>query len=194
VNSNAIAVSYISSVKKQFRYYKSLADKAIAELNQEQFFSVEYAHLRSEELNSMAVLVKHVAGNMKSRWTDFYDTDGEKPWRNRDQEFIIGERSLKDLLSFWEEGWAVLFSVLDDLDGDKLEQTIYIRNMGHTVVEAINRQLMHYAYHIGQMVSIAKQWKGDEWKTLSVPRNSSEEYNNSKFSKPKRDEHFTDDL
>ena len=194
MDRHVMAVSYISSCEKQFTYYKQLAEKATAQLTDEMFFSTSNTHNISEEHNSIAVLYKHISGNMKSRWTDFYTTDGEKEWRDRDNEFIDENWTREQVVNYWEDSWKLLFSVINDLDEEKLERTIYIRNMGHTVVEALNRQMMHYAYHIGQIVLLSKQWRGDEWTSLSIPRNSSRDYNESKFSKPKRDEHFTDDL
>ena len=194
MDRDTMATSYISSCKKQFVYYKQLAEKAAAQLTDEMFFSTSITLNPSLEHNSIAIIYKHISGNMKSRWTDFYTTDGEKEWRDRDNEFIDQDWTREQVVSYWEESWELLFSVINNLDEDKLVRTIYIRNMGHTVVEALNRQMFHYAYHIGQIVLLAKQWRGDEWTSLSIPRNSSQRYNDSKFSKPKRDVHFTDDL
>src|SRR5690606_4332670 len=169
--------SYLSSTIKQFEYYKMLADKAMSKLTDDQLFW-QY----NEESNSIAVLVNHIAGNMLSRFTDFLTTDGEKPWRNRDAEFTNPFESKEELLDRWNKGWTCLLDTLRQLTDADLEKIVYIRNDGHTVVEAINRQLAHYPYHIGQMVFIAKMLKNESWQTLSIARNKSSEYNNRKFS------------
>lgn len=181
--------SYLSSTIKQFEYYKMLADKAMSQLTDDQLFW-QY----NEESNSIAVLVNHIAGNMLSRFTDFLTTDGEKPWRNRDAEFTNPFESKEELLDRWNKGWTCLLDTLRQLTDADLEKIVYIRNDGHTVVEAINRQLAHYPYHIGQMVFIAKMLKNESWQTLSIARNKSSEYNNRKFSQEKERRHFTEDL
>ena len=182
-------LSYLGSIRKQFEYYKGLGQRTFDQLQDDQL-NWQY----NDASNSIATIVQHLAGNMKSRWTDFLTTDGEKPWRHRDQEFAIQEWSKKDLLALWESGWEVLFSALDTLTDKDLERMIYIRNMGHTVTEAINRQLAHYSYHVGQIVYIGRMLRNDDWQSLSVPKGQSQQYNERKFSKPKRREHFTDDL
>lgn len=180
--------NYLESSKKQFMYYKTLGEKAMHQLKEEQlFFSI------NENTNSIAVMVNHLYGNMLSRWTDFLTSDGEKEWRNRDQEFESNTESKEDLLKKWNQGWACLFNALDGIKPENLSQLIYIRNEGQTVIEAINRQLCHYSYHVGQIVFYAKQLKTDEWNSLSIPKNKSSVYNATKFEKEKSRKHFTDD-
>ncbi|MGC3945697.1 MAG: DUF1572 domain-containing protein [Chryseolinea sp.] len=180
--------NYIESARKQFEYYKMLGDKTFAQLTDEQFFW-EY----TEGSNSIAVVVRHLWGNMLSRWTDFLTSDGEKEWRNRDAEFENSIASRQDLIDKWNEGWSCLLNALNALTSDDLNKIIYIRNQGHTVMEAINRQLAHYPYHVGQIVLIGKMLTGDQWKSLSIPRGDSKTYNADKFSEPKHRGHFTDD-
>ena len=148
----------------------------------------------NEESNSIATIVKHLRGNMLSRWTDFLTTDGEKPDRERDKEFEQEKKDRSTVLQQWGEGWCCLFSALDSITDADLERIIYIRNEGHTVLEAINRQIAHYSYHVGQMVYIAKICANDNWKSLSIPRNKSSEFNQEKFSQEKQQKHFTDDI
>lgn len=179
---------YLESVKKQMLYYKTIADKAIAQLEAEQLFISS-----NEDTNSIAVIIKHMAGNMLSRWTDFLTTDGEKEWRNRDAEFENEITSKKELLELWEKGWKCFFDAINSLKPEDLTQIIYIRNEGQTVIDAINRQLAHYPYHIGQIVFYAKMLKNDSWDSLSIPKNKSNQYNSEKFSKEKSLKHFTDD-
>lgn len=181
--------SYLNSVRKQFEYYKMLGEKVMEQLEENQLFW-QY----NEESNSIAVIVNHIAGNMLSRFTGFLTTDGEKPWRNRDAEFINPFRSKAELMARWTEGWECLMQALAQLTDADMERIVYIRNDGHTVVEVLNRQLAHYPYHIGQMVFIAKMLKNERWQTLSIARNRSAEYNNRKFSQDKERRHFTDDL
>lgn len=181
---------YLDSVKKQFLYYKTVGEKAIEQLEPEQLFiSV------NDDTNSIAMIVKHMSGNMLSRWTDFLTTDGEKEWRNRDAEFDldlnVGDKA--EIIKLWNIGWDCLFSGLNSLSPDQLSYIIYIRNEGHTLVEAINRQLAHYPYHIGQIVFYAKMLKKTEWDSLSIPKNKSTNYNDDKFSKEKSIKNFTDD-
>ncbi len=140
------------------------------------------------------MIVKHLNGNMLSRWTGFLTTDGEKKWRKRDEEFDNDIQTKTELFAKWDEGWACLFEAINLLTENDLEKEIYIRNMGHSVTEAINRQLAHYSYHVGQIVFVGKIIKNEEWDSLSIPKGRSKEYNKEKFSKPKRKEHFTDDL
>lgn len=180
-------VSYLESVKKQFLYYKMLGEKSMGQLPDEGLF-YEY----NSESNSVAIIVNHLAGNMLSRFTDFLTADGEKEWRNRDLEFVNPFQSREELLAKWEEGWSCLLGALADLEAVDLEKIVYIRNEGHTVAEAINRQLAHYPYHIGQIVFIAKMLKGHEWQSLSIPRNQSTNYNAGKFAQEKGIRHFTD--
>jgi hypothetical protein len=180
--------SYLASAERQFRYYKSLADKAMAQVADDALF-----HQPQAESNSIAVIAKHMWGNMLSRWTDFLHSDGEKPWRQRDAEFENDWADRPTLLAHWEEGWNYLFAALDGLTENDLEQIIYIRNEGHTVMEAINRQLCHYAYHVGQIVYIAKLAAGDDWATLSIARNKSGYFNQEKFAQERERRHFTEE-
>ena len=180
--------SYLESVKKQFLYYKMLGEKAIDQLEPHQLFvSV------NEDTNSIATIIKHISGNMLSRWTDFLTSDGEKEWRNRDAEFENDLQSKDEVLIIWNKGWDCFLDALNSLKPEQLSDIIYIRNEGHTVIEAINRQLAHYPYHVGQIVFYAKQLKNDEWDSLSIPRNKSGNYNAEKFAKEKEIKNFTDD-
>ncbi|MBI3239465.1 MAG: DUF1572 family protein [Flavobacteriia bacterium] len=180
---------YLESVIKQVEYYKLLGEKSFDQLTDEQLF-----WQANEASNSIAIIVKHLNGNMLSRWTDFMTTDGEKEWRNRDAEFETETTSREALIRQWNEGWDCFLSALNSLQEDDLEKIIYIRNMGHTVMEAINRQLAHYPYHVGQIVFIAKLISDQNWVSLSIPKGNSKEYNSEKFSQPKRTEHFTDEV
>ncbi|MDV3753115.1 DUF1572 family protein [Elizabethkingia anophelis] len=179
---------YLQSVKKQFSYYKALAEKTFAQLTEEQLFW-QY----NEESNSIAIIAKHLAGNMLSRWTDIFNTDGEKEWRNRDAEFENDFQSKVELMAFWNKGWNIFQTTLESLKDEDLEKIIYIRNQGHTVLEAINRQLAHYPYHVGQIVFIGKMICNQNWESLSIPRNTSADYNQNMFNKPKHRAHFTDE-
>ncbi|WP_163411128.1 DUF1572 family protein [Flavobacterium ajazii] len=180
--------SYLESVKKQFLYYKTLGEKAIDQLEPEQLFIT-----LNEDTNSIATIIKHISGNMLSRWTDFLTSDGEKEWRNRDAEFENDLLSKDEVLETWNRGWNVFFDALNNLSPEQLSDIIYIRNEGHTVIEAINRQLAHYPYHIGQIVFYAKQLKNSSWNSLSIPKNKSGNYNAEKFAKEKEIKNFTDD-
>lgn len=179
---------YLQSVKKQFSYYKALAEKTFAQLTEEQLFW-QY----NEESNSIAIIAKHLAGNMLSRWTDIFNTDGEKEWRNRDAEFENDFQSKVELMAFWNKGWNIFQTTLESLKDEDLEKVIYIRNQGHTVLEAINRQLAHYPYHVGQIIFIGKMICNQNWESLSIPRNTSADYNQNMFNKPKHRAHFTDE-
>lgn len=179
---------YLDSAKKQFEYYKMLGEKTFAQCSDEQLFWQANA-----ESNSIATIVKHMWGNMMSRWTDFLTTDGEKEWRQRDAEFDNDIASREELLEKWNEGWNCLFAAINPLTADDLNKEIFIRNMGHTVTEAINRQLAHYPYHVGQIVFIGKLVCDDKWVSLSIPKGNSAEYNKDKFSQPKRKQHFTEE-
>ena len=179
---------YLESVKKQFLYYKMLGEKAIEQLEEEQLFVSA-----NEDSNSIAVIVKHLSGNMLSRWTDFLTTDGEKETRNRDSEFENTLETKEQLLAIWDAGWKCFLETLDSLQTDHLSQIIYIRNEGHTVIEAINRQLAHYPYHIGQIVFYAKKKKKGEWNSLSIPKNKSNNYNDAKFAQEKSMKNFTEE-
>lgn len=179
---------YLESVIKQFEYYKMLGDKTFSQLEENKLFW-KY----NEESNSIAVIVKHLWGNMLSRWTDFLTTDGEKEWRNRNDEFEENLENKEEILRKWNDGWNCLFTALKSLNEDDLSKIIYIRNQGHTVTEAINRQLAHYPYHIGQIVFIGKMAVNENWKSLSIPKGKSNSYNSEKFSQPKSKTHFTDE-
>lgn len=157
---------------KRFEYYKSLGDKAFDQLTDEHIFW-QY----NEESNSIAVIVKHIAGNMLSRWTNFLTEDGEKSWRNRDEEFVNTFTSKEEVIDFWEKGWECLFDALGQINDENIYSTIYIRGEAHSVIDAVFRQLAHYPYHIGQIIYIAKMIKNDDWKTLSIARNRSQEFN-----------------
>jgi hypothetical protein len=268
---------YLNSAKQQFQYYKQLGDKTMAQLNDEQLFW-QY----NDASNSIAVMAKHLWGNMMSRWTDFLTTDGEKDFRKRDEEFElrvgpslqgvdtanaegvnniaegvdneaegvnniaegvdnnaegvdnesegvnnivegvdndaegvdmaiaegvdntaegvdkdtaegVDEHSRAVIIEKWEQGWACLFTALDSINEDNFDTTIYIRNQGHSIPEAINRQMMHYAYHVGQMVYLGRMMKGEDWQSLSIPKGNSKAYNAEKFSQEKGKRHFTDE-
>jgi Protein of unknown function (DUF1572) len=180
MSSEAIVQNYFEDALSALRAYKKLAEKAIAQLKDEEFFIT-----LDEEGNSVAVVMKHMAGNMLSRWTDFLTSDGEKPDRNRDMEFVIEPHTTKDdVIAYWERGWKSVFDALEPLRLDDFEKTVLIRGEKHTIVQAINRQLMHYAYHVGQIVFLAKHFRAAEWKSLSVPRNRSAEFNAYLSSKP----------
>ena len=167
-----VITNYKDDALNSFRSYKRLAERAIEQVSDAEFF-----HPIDGEANSIAVIVKHISGNLHSRWTDFLTTDGEKPNRNRDTEFEIIADTRESLMQFWEAGWQTLFDTLGSLTEDDFSRTVAIRSEPHTVVEAINRQLTHYSYHIGQIVLLAKHYRSSEWKTLSVPRNRSAEFN-----------------
>ncbi len=178
---------YLKSAIKQFQYYKVLAEKAMLQLDDSQLFASV-----NDDTNSISTIVKHLAGNMLSRWTDFLTTDGEKEWRNRDGEFESDTQSRDEVMAVWEKGWECLFNALNSLQPNQLENIIYIRNEGHSVVDAINRQLAHYSYHVGQIVFAAKMLKETSWNSLTIPRNTSGDYNKDKFDQPKTIRHFTD--
>lgn len=164
-----------------------LGEKTFAQLAEHELFW-QY----NTSSNSIAIIVNHLHGNMKSRWTDFLSTDGEKTWRNRDLEFENEIKTSTELLEKWEAGWSCLFNALESIDEDSFETEIYIRNQRHTIVEALNRQMMHYTYHIGQIVYIGRMLKDDNWQSLSIPKNTSNSYNAAKFALGKHGGHFTD--
>lgn len=170
---------------KRFEYYKSLGDKTFAQLSDEQIFW-QY----NEESNSIAVIVKHIAGNMLSRWTDFLTEDGEKSWRHRDEEFVNTFKTKDEVLAYWEKGWKCLFEALDQINDGNIYSTIHIRGEAHSVIDAVYRQLAHYPYHVGQIVYIAKMIKNEDWNTLSIARNKSQEFNaemKNRFSREEPD-------
>ena len=171
--NESLAQHYLEDSLASFRAYKKLAEKALDQLHEDEFFIT-----LDEEANSIAVIMKHMAGNMLSRWTDFLTTDGEKPDRNRDMEFVMEPQTGKeDVLAYWEKGWQRVFDTVESLSSADLGKKVMIRGKEHTVIQAINRQLMHYSYHIGQIVFLAKHFRSSEWKSLSVPRNKSLEFN-----------------
>ena len=164
--------SYLEDALAVFRQYKKLAERAMEQVTDEQLFLAA-----NEESNSIAVIVKHMAGNMRSRWTDFLTTDGEKPDRNRDSEFMDPPRTWAELSQMWDEGWACLFGALEPLREEDMTRTVMIRGEAHSVMQAVNRQLAHYSYHVGQIVLLAKQFSYEKWTALTIPRNKSEEFN-----------------
>lgn len=180
---------FLSSATKQFEYYKMLGEKTFSQLNDEHLFLKI-----NEESNSIATIVKHLWGNMLSRWTDFLISDGEKEWRQRDAEFDNDIADRTEMLAKWNEGWACLFHAINPLTESDLSTVIYIRNQGHTVTEAINRQLAHYAYHIGQIVFLGKLLANEQWTSLSIPKGNSKVYNEAKFAEPQHKQHFTDEF
>lgn len=179
----------VDSVRTLFKYYRSLGQKTIDQVPDEGLF-----WQCNGESNSIAILVKHLNGNMLSRWTNFLTEDGEKPWRDRDGEFLPTLTSRKQVQHAYDEGWDCLFAALDQCEGENLTRIVYIRNMGHTIIDAIHRQIGHYAYHIGQIVFIGKCVQNEKWNTLSIARNASVAYNEEKFAKEKATKHFTEDL
>ena len=170
--AHKFSTSYIEDSLSLFRYYKKLSEGAIEQLSDEQLLLA-----LDEEMNSIAIIVKHMAGNMRSRWTDFLTSDGEKPDRNRDTEFAAPPLTRKELMRVWNDGWERIFQALEPLSNADLEREVFIRREPHSVMQAINRQIAHYAYHCGQIVFLAKHLKGTSWRSLSVPRNKSAEFN-----------------
>ena len=179
----------ITSTIKLFRYYKKLGEQTFDQLDEGDLFW-EY----QAGNNSIAIIVQHMVGNMISRFSDFLESDGEKAWRNRDEEFSLSLKDKRDLLDRWEEGWGTLLATLEHLDSTDLDKVVYIRKIGHSVPEAIQRQLAHYAYHIGQIVLLGKMIKGQTWRSLSIPPGASDTYNKEKFKQPKSRGHFTDEF
>jgi len=171
--NETITNEYLKDAIGSFKAYKKLAEKAIEQVTDQELFVT-----LDEEGNSIAVVMKHMAGNMLSRWTDFLTSDGEKPDRNRDMEFVIEEGTTKEaVLAYWERGWQAVFAAVEPLQPQDFERTVSIRSEAHTIVQAINRQLTHYSYHVGQIVFLAKHFRSSQWKSLSVPRNRSAEFN-----------------
>lgn len=164
--------SYVADSLTLFRYYKGLVERALAQLSDEQLFIV-----LDNESNSIALIVKHLTGNMRSRFTDFLTSDGEKPGRDRDAEFEDPPASRAELMARWEEGWQCVFTAVEPITEEDLRRSITIRGEAHSVMQAINRQVAHYAYHCGQIVLLAKHFKSNQWQTLSIPRRQSAEYN-----------------
>jgi hypothetical protein len=181
--------TYISGIIKQFIYYKTVGDKTFEQLS---FEDMNFQY--NEASNSISIIVKHMAGNMLSRWTNFLTEDGEKPWREREQEFEPTYTSKEELIAAWDKGWNCLFDAIKPLNDSDMNKIVYIRNEGHTVAEAIFRQLGHYPYHIGQIAYIGRMLKGSDWTSLSIPKGNSNSYNQNKFSQPKERRHFTEDV
>lgn len=180
---------YLESIRRTFEFYKTLGEKTLSQVP-----DASLAWQFNEDSNSIVTIVKHLHGNMLSRWTDFLTTDGEKDWRERDGEFENEQNSREQLMKLWNEGWTCLFTVLDSLTADDVLKTVYIRNQGHTVTDALNRQLAHYSYHVGQIVFLGKMIVGTEWNSLSIPKGQSKTYNAGKFAQEKHIEHFTQEF
>ena len=164
--------TFLSSAIKRLKYYKDLGDKTFVQLNDPDFHFTP-----AEECNSIAVIIQHMHGNMLSRWTNFLNSDGEKEWRQRDAEFEEQNLTKQQLLTLWEEGWKCFFDALESLSTEDMEKTIYIRTETLSVPDAINRQLAHYTYHVGQIIYIGKMIKNKDWKSLSIPKSESSAYN-----------------
>jgi hypothetical protein len=163
--------AYLDEARRSFRGYKRMGEEAIAQVTDDELF-----RLLDPEDNSIAIVMKHMAGNMRSRWTDFLTSDGEKPDRNRDGEFVAPPQTRKELMDLWNDGWDKVFEALEPLSDADLDRKVFIRGEPHSVMQAINRQIAHYSYHCGQIVFLAKHFKGSGWKSLSVPRNKSAEF------------------
>jgi len=174
----SIAKEFLSTAIRRLKYYKDLGDKTFEQLTDKDFH-----YQPNAESNSMAVIIQHIHGNMLSRWTKFLHEDGEKEWRQRDDEFEIHSYSKEQLLELWEKGWICFLNAIEPLKEDDLLKTIYIRKEPLSVIDAINRQLAHYPYHIGQIIYIGKMIKNDRWKNLSIPKNKSQQYNTSDITK-----------
>jgi hypothetical protein len=185
----AASSNFLSSTRKLFAYYKSLGDKAL-----EQVADEDINWKPNEVSNSLALIVHHMSGNMLSRFTDFLTSDGEKPWRDREAEFEVGYADKDEMLKAWNSGWQKVFDTIDALSEDDLDRIIYIRNEGHSVMEALQRQLAHYPHHVGQIVYLAKMIRNASWKVLSIPKGGSSSYNADKFSQEKGIRHFTERL
>lgn len=180
-------IDFLKNFKQQFFYYRSLSEKTVAQLSDDQFY-----HQYDETNNSVALLVSHLSGNLLSRWTNFQTEDGEKTWRQRDGEFEIRNRSRDDLMTQWQKAWQVVELELSQITNDDLAKIVYIRNEGHTIMEALNRQSNHLAYHVGQIVHQAKLLKTNDFEVLSIPKGKSEEYNQKKMAEKKGKRNFTD--
>ncbi len=174
-----IAAEFLSAIVNAFEANKRLADRAVAQVPDDKLHVALDAHT-----NSVAVIMKHVAGNLASRWTDFLTTDGEKPWRNRDEEFVDAFGGRAELLEFWERGWACLFQTLRGLKPEDLAKTVTIRGEPHSVPLALERSLGHTCYHVGQIVLVARVHAGENWNTLTIPRGGSEQYNRANWAQP----------
>lgn len=179
--------NFKSGAIKQFEYYKSLGDQTLNRLTLEELHQKPNA-----DSNNIAIIVQHLYGNMLSRWTDFLTTDGEKEWRARDAEFEAQELTKESIIDIWNKGWACLFQALHSLQEEDLDTIIYIRNIGQTAQDAVIRQLCHYSYHIGQIVYLGKMIKGNDFESLSIPKNQTQQYNKEKFDQEKSIKHFND--
>ena len=164
--------SYLEDSLAVFRQYKKLVERAIEQVSDDELFLV-----LDDEMNSIAIVMKHMAGNMRSRFRDFLTTDGEKPDRDRDSEFVSPPATRAELVKMWEDGWTYLFAALEPLSEEDLKRSVTIRGEAHSVMQAINRQLAHYSYHSGQIVFLAKHFRSTEWKSLTVPRGKSQQFN-----------------
>jgi uncharacterized damage-inducible protein DinB len=174
MSQHETGANFLAASIHDFKMYKNLGDKAIERLSEE-----EMHWTPSPESNSMAVLILHMAGNMRSRWTDFLTTDGEKPDRNRDTEFEDTQKSKEELSKLWNEGWNILFSALEPITGDMLLNKVTIRQQPLTIIEAVSRQVAHYSYHVGQMVYLAKQIRDKDFESLSIPKGNSAAFNSN---------------
>lgn len=180
---------YLKDIIKLFTYYRELGFDALEQVSERDLF-----FRKEPQSNSLAILVKHLSGNMLSRWTDFLTSDGEKQWRNREGEFEQDMTRRKEVMKLWDQGWNCLLDALNSLEPEDISKTILIRNTKHTVSEAINRQLAHYAYHVGQIVFLAKEIKKEDWRSLSIPKGGSAAFNKTRFDSESKRSHFTDDL
>jgi hypothetical protein len=170
--AHKFTTSYLEDSLALFRFYKKMGEGAMEQVSDEQLFAA-----LDGEMNSIAIVVKHMAGNMRSRWTDFLTSDGEKPDRDRDSEFMAPPDTRESLMRLWNQGWDKVFEALEPLSEADMQRTVTIRGEAHSVMQAMNRQIAHYSYHVGQIVFLAKHFRASEWKSLSVPRNKSAEFN-----------------
>lgn len=182
-------MDFLDSAKKQFAYYRHLGSETINRLDDDQL-----VWQPNGDNNSIGIIVKHLWGNMMSRWTDFLNSDGEKEWRKRDEEFEDYGLTKSEIIRLWNDGWDCLEQALNGISDSDLDRIIFIRNQGHTVMEAVNRQLSHYPYHVGQMVFIGKMILGESWTSLSIPKGNSAKYNADKFAKEQTRSHYTDEI
>lgn len=180
---------FLSDIKKQYGYYRTLAEQAINQISEEAFFYQQH-----EGVNSVAIIVKHISGNLLSRFKDFRSSDGEKSWRNRDNEFVITADKKADYMDDWHKAWTVLFEALDELNETNIKETIYIRNQAHTIPTALIRSLSHSSHHIGQILYQAKILTGNQWTSLSIPKGQSQQFNQSMNTEDLDGEHYTDHL
>lgn len=182
-----MTIEELQGIRKQFDYYRMLADKTLLMLSQDDL-NWKY----NEQSNSIAIIVRHITGNLLSRFTNFFTEDGEKSWRNRDEEFADGVFDRHELITNWDKGWTTLFAVIDSIDESNIDTCVTIRNQEHSVAAALYRQLGHYPYHVGQIVFLGKMIHNKNWQSLSIPMHGSADYNDTKFSNPNSESHFTD--